>query len=241
MTELSSILVTGGAGYIGSHVCLALAEAGWTPVTYDNLATGHEWAVRFGPLERGDIRDQARLHDVMRRYRPIAVMHLAALTSVADSLRYPAQYYDVNLSGTVSLVSAMIQAGITNIVFSSTCAVYGSDDDTVGEESALDPETPYGASKLFAERLLGDAARSGSLRPAILRYFNAAGAAPEAGIGQAHHDAQALIPNLLDGAMGIGAGFRLHGRDYATEDGTCVRISCMYRIWPMPISSLCSI
>jgi len=180
-----AVLVTGGAGYIGSHVARALAAAGLTPVTYDNLSEGHRWAVRFGPLERGELADQARLEAVMRQHRPVAVVHLASLIAAGDSVVQPADYYQNNVAGTLALLQAMRETGTGRLVFSSSAAVYGEPQSTpIGEEHPKLPINPYGGSKLMCERMIEDFAAAYGVRAASLRYFNAAGAEPGAGIGE---------------------------------------------------------
>lgn len=219
-----AILVTGGAGYVGSHVCKALADAGLRPVVYDNFCRGHEWAVRFGPLERGDIADRARLAEVFARYRPVAVLHFAALADVAESVQRPGLYYGTNVAGTLSLLDAMVDAGVRAMVFSSSCAVYGIPVCLpVTEDQPLLPVSPYGWSKRFVERLLIDYSAAHGLTFASLRYFNAAGAAPEAGIGEDHNPERHLIPLVLDVAAGLRSSIIVFGEDHATPDGTCIR------------------
>jgi UDP-arabinose 4-epimerase len=219
---MATVLVTGGAGYIGSHACKALAAAGHTPVAYDNLSRGNAWAVKWGPLEQGDILDQARLEAVIERHRPTAAMHFAALAYVAESVADPAIYYRTNVQGTLTLLEAMRRQGVDRLVFSSSCATYGSPAATpIAEEAPQAPINPYGATKLISERMLRDYAAYG-LKTVALRYFNAAGADPDGEIGEAHDPETHLIPLLLDAAA-TGAGFVINGDDYATPDGTCVR------------------
>ena len=163
------VIVTGGAGYIGSHACKALAEAGFTPVTYDNLATGNRWAVRYGPLEQGDILDQARLAEVMARWRPVAIMHFAALALVGESMTEPALYYRNNTTGALNLLDAARHFGLEAFVFSSTCATYGIPEEVpIGEDTPQAPINPYGASKLMVERLMADFAMAYGLRLCVL-------------------------------------------------------------------------
>ena len=169
-----NVLVTGGAGYIGSHTCKALRAAGYTPVTYDNLVYGHEWAVKWGPLETGDILDQERLLEVLRRFRPAAVIHFAAFAYVGESVTDPAKYYRNNVVGTLSLLDAMLEAGVPNIVFSSTCATYGIPDTVpITEAEPQKPINPYGTSKLMVEQILADYRVAYGLNSVALRYFNA--------------------------------------------------------------------
>lgn len=218
------ILVTGGAGYVGSHTCLALQQAGYQPVVYDNLSRGYRWAVRFGPLEEGDILDTQRLVDVIARHKPTAVVHFAALTYVGESQSDPALYYRNNVAGTLSLLEAMRQTDIRTIVFSSTAAVYGAPTITpIPEDMPLLPVNPYGTSKLTVERMLADFSCAYGFKAAALRYFNAAGADPEVRIGEAHDPETHLIPLVLDAASGRRKGISVFGDDYPTPDGTCIR------------------
>lgn len=221
---MANILVTGGAGYIGSHACKALAEAGYTPVAYDNLIYGHEWAVQWGPLEKGDILDTARLSDVMKLYRPAAVMHFAAFAYVGESVTDPAKYYRNNVAGTLSLLDSMRVHNIGEIVFSSSCATYGVPETVpISECAPQHPINPYGASKLMVERILADYAAAYGLRSIALRYFNAAGADPDGNIGEEHDPETHLIPLVLDAAADARPSITIFGSDYATPDGTCIR------------------
>ncbi|MBB4265102.1 UDP-glucose 4-epimerase GalE [Roseospira visakhapatnamensis] len=219
-----TILVTGGAGFIGSQVCKTLAAAGFLPVAYDNLSNGYAWAVRWGPLERGDLRDGAGLRDVLRRHRPAAVMHFAALIEVGESVRDPARFYDTNVAGSLSLLEAMRAEGVDDLIFSSTAAVYGMPAHTpVVETLPLRPINPYGVTKMVIESMLADYAAAYGLRFGTLRYFNAAGGDPEADIGEAHDPESHLIPLVLDVALGVRPEIAIFGDDYPTPDGTCVR------------------
>lgn len=219
-----TVIVTGGAGYIGSHTCKALARAGFTPVTYDSLIRGHEWAVRFGPLERGDVADTETLATVFRRHRPVAVLHFAGFIYVGESVKEPLLYYRHNVAGTLALLEAMQAAGVDRIVFSSSAAVYGIPARVpIVEDAELRPINPYGASKHMAERLVADAAAAGSLHWAALRYFNAAGADPEGELGEAHDPEPHLVPRALAAAAGDLPQFEIFGEDYDTPDGTCIR------------------
>ncbi len=221
---VDTVLVTGGAGYIGSHACKALARAGYNPVTYDNLVYGHRWAVRWGPLEVGELADRSRLGEVMRRYRPRAVMHFAAYAYVGESVENPAKYYRNNVAGTLSLLDAMRDQGVDRLVFSSTCATYGVPESVpIREEHPQRPINPYGASKLMVERILRDFDTAYGLRSMVLRYFNAAGADPEGDIGEDHDPETHLIPLVLDAAAGRRPNIVLFGDDYDTPDGTCIR------------------
>ncbi len=219
-----AVLVTGGAGYIGSHVARALQGAGFDPITYDNLSQGHRWAVRFGPLELGELADQAHLEAVMRRHRPVAVVHLASLIAAGDSVVQPADYYQNNVAGTLALLQAMRETGVERLVFSSSAAVYGEPHSTpIAEDHPKLPINPYGGSKLMCERMIEDFAAAYGVRAVSLRYFNAAGAEPEARIGEAHAKETHLIPLVLEVAAGLRRHIAIFGTDYATHDGTCLR------------------
>ncbi len=219
-----TVLVTGGAGYIGSHVCKALAAAGYRPVTYDNLSEGHRWAVRWGPLERGNLGHTARLENVIRRHRPMAVIHLAGVIAAGESVVNPAKYYDINVAGTLSLLSVMRQQGVGRIVFSSSAAVYGEPQSTpITEDHPLVPINPYGAGKLACERMIQDFCGAYGLRAVSLRYFNAAGADPDGDIGEAHRIETHLVPLVLGVARGERPSVSVFGADYPTRDGSCIR------------------
>ena len=221
---MSIVLVTGGAGYIGSHACKALAKAGHVPVVYDNLVYGHREAVRWGPLVEGDIADRARLDAVIREYRPEAVMHFAAYAYVGESVADPGKYYRNNVAGSLALFEAMRDHGIGRLVFSSTCATYGLPQYTpMDERHPQRPINPYGASKLMVERMIGDFAGAHGLRAISLRYFNAAGADPDGEIGEDHSPETHLIPLALAAALGSIPQLTIFGEDYDTDDGTCVR------------------
>jgi UDP-arabinose 4-epimerase len=219
-----AVLVTGGAGYVGSHVCKALDRAGYVPVVYDNLATGHRWAVKWGPLEEGDVRDSHRVETVLRRHRAVAVLHFAALSLVGASAKQPYDYYDVNVNGALALTYAMRQAGLRKLVFSSTCAVYGMPSEMpIVEDAPTLPVNVYGRTKLAAENLFSDLARAGEIDVVMLRYFNACGADRDGEIGEAHDPESHLIPLAIKAAMGEGGPLSLFGTDYPTPDGTCLR------------------
>ena len=221
---MSTVLVTGGAGYIGSHVCKALAETGFEPVTFDNLSTGWQSAVQFGPLVRGDLLDPDALQQVFTRYKPVAVLHFAALSEVGISARQPVKYWKNNLTGSLNLVSAALASGVKNIVFSSTCAVYGPlTSDGFTEDHPRMPVNVYGQTKLAVEHLLSGLEASDDLRSVIFRYFNAAGADRGARIGEDHRPESHLIPRVLDAADGALEAISIFGDDYDTPDGTCVR------------------
>ncbi len=219
-----NILLCGGAGYIGSHMAQWLAEHGHTPTVLDNLSTGHRQAVRWGEFIHADLLDPASLDAALRGRRFDAVMHFCARSLVGESIRQPNLYYANNVTGTLNLLEAMRRHGVERIVFSSTAAVFGNPvGPRVDEDHPKAPITPYGASKLMAERLLADAAHAYGLRSVALRYFNAAGALPGHGIGEAHACETHLIPNVLRAALGQGPALRIFGDDYPTADGTCVR------------------
>lgn len=224
MSNTRSVLVTGGAGYIGSHACKALAKAGYTPVSYDNLVYGHEAAVKWGPLEVGDILDRARLDEVIQRYHPAAVMHFAAFAYVGESVENPAKYYRNNVVGSLNLVEACQSQGIDKFVFSSTCATYGVPAEIPMTEShPQQPVNPYGQSKLMIEQILKDFDHAYGLRSISLRYFNAAGADPDGETGEEHEPETHLIPLVLDAAAGKRPHITIYGDDYDTSDGTCIR------------------
>jgi UDP-arabinose 4-epimerase len=220
---MPSILVTGGAGYIGSHACKALAAAGYTPVTYDNLSRGFAHAVRWGPLETGDLLDRTRLAAVIRRHRPESVMHFAAVAYVGESTVDPALYYRNNLVGTLTLLEAMRAERLDRLVFSSSCTIFGASAACpISEDAPRVPISPYGATKLFTEQVLADYAAAYGLRAVAMRYFNAAGADPDGEIGEDHDPETHLIPLVLDAAA-TGRPLTLNGTDYETPDGTCIR------------------
>ncbi len=221
---MSNILVTGGAGYIGSHTCKALSEAGYTPIVFDNLCYGHKEAVKWGPLEEGDILDGEYLDQVFERYEPKAVIHFAAFAYVGESVEDPAKYYRNNAMGSLSLLEAMQRAGCDKIVFSSTCATYGVPDQMpITEGTPQNPINPYGRTKLFVEGMLNDMETAYGFKSAALRYFNACGGDPEGEIGEDHDPETHLIPNILRALTGDIPHLDLYGTDYPTPDGTCVR------------------
>jgi UDP-arabinose 4-epimerase len=223
-TQNGNVLVTGGAGYIGSHTCKALAAAGYTPVVYDSLCRGNAWAVKWGPLEVGDLMDGERLRDVFRQYRPVGVIHFAAFAYVGESMHDPLLYYRNNVGGTMSLLRAMAAENVDRLVFSSTCATYGTPEtNPIREDAPQDPINPYGQSKLMVEQILETCTQDGSLSAVALRYFNAAGADDEGEIGEAHDPETHLIPLALGAAQGSAPPLTVFGNDHPTPDGTCVR------------------
>lgn len=218
------VLVAGGAGYIGSHTCKALARAGHLPVVYDNLHTGHPWAVKWGPLVQGDINDAAALGAAIREHRPDAVINFAALAYVGESMVEPTRYYRTNVAGMITLVEVMQSHGIGSIVFSSSCATYGIPERLPVVEGLWQrPINPYGRTKLMGEEILRDACAAHGLGAISLRYFNAGGADPEGELGEEHDPETHLIPLVLQAAQGTRPSISVFGADYDTPDGTCVR------------------
>ncbi|MEA1937804.1 MAG: UDP-glucose 4-epimerase GalE [Pseudomonadota bacterium] len=218
------ILVTGGAGYIGSHTCKALAKAGYSPVVFDNLDQGHDWAVRWGKLEVGDLKDPARLDAVFAAHNPTAVLHFAALASVGESVTDPALYYQNNVAGTLNLLEAMRAHGCDRLIFSSTCAVHGIlESMPIREDMPCAPINPYGRSKRMIEEMLADYKDAYSLNWIALRYFNACGADPDGETGEAHDPETHLIPRALMAATLDIESLDLFGTDYPTPDGTAIR------------------
>jgi UDP-arabinose 4-epimerase len=218
------VLVAGGAGYIGSHTCKALAEAGHTPIVYDNLHTGHAWAVKWGAFERGDLNDAATLGAVLKKHRPEAVINFAALAYVGDSTREPNLYYRVNVGGLLTLIETMRANDVGSIVFSSSCATYGVPDRLpIAEGTRQEPINPYGRTKLVGEMMLRDACAAYGLAAVALRYFNAAGADAGGELGEEHDPETHLIPLVLQAAAGVRPNISVFGTDYDTPDGTCIR------------------
>lgn len=221
---MKNVLVTGGAGYIGSHACKALKAAGFVPVTFDNFVTGWRDAVKFGPCAEGDLTDRARLDAVFAEYEPVAVMHFAALSQVGESMKEPGKYWHNNVGGSLTLIEAAVAAGCMNFVFSSTCATYGEQDNVVlDEDSAQMPINSYGSSKRAIEEILRDFEAAAGLRHVIFRYFNVAGADPEGEIGEHHRPETHLIPVMLEAIDGQRPALKVFGTDYDTPDGTCIR------------------
>ena len=218
------IFVTGGAGYIGSHVVKALGKEGHELLIYDNLSTGHEWAVLSGRLLRGDLADRPAIREALRDFRPEAVMHFAASIQVEESVREPLAYYRNNVIHTLNLLEAMRETGTARFLYSSTAAVYGIPETIpVDERAPLRPINPYGASKVMVEQILADLAAASDFRYCALRYFNVAGADPEGRIGQAYRNPTHLITRALKTAKGESPKLSIYGTDYPTPDGTCVR------------------
>jgi UDP-arabinose 4-epimerase len=218
-----SILIVGGAGYIGSQTAKAVAAAGLAPVVFDNLVYGHEWAVKWGPLVRGDLADRALLTDVMKRHQVEAVIHFAAYAYVGESVTNPRKYYGNNLAGSLNLFDAMLDAGVRDVVFSSTCATYGEPQRVpIAEDHPQAPVNPYGETKLAVEKMLHWYAQAYGVRYAALRYFNAAGADPDGEVGETHDPETHLIPLAIEASVGAGE-LSIFGTDYPTPDGTAIR------------------
>ena len=218
------ILVTGGAGYIGSHIVRSLAEKGYDVTVYDNLSYGHEWAVLYGRLIKGDLADKKLLHSVFKQEGFDAVIHLAAFVVVDESIREPIKYYRNNFVNTLNLIEACLKHNVNRFIFSSTAAVYGIPEKVpVTEDTPLLPINPYGASKVMVERVLNDINISHGFRYISLRYFNVAGADLFSRIGQARKDATHLITVSLRTALGENKHLDIFGTDYPTPDGTCIR------------------
>ena len=220
---MKKILVTGGAGYIGSHTCKILALKGYEPITYDNLSTGHADSVKWGPLITGDLRDTNKIITTIKQYQPLAVIHFAASSYVGESVTNPFKYYQNNVGGSLSLLEAMRSQNVDKIVFSSTCATYGMPDLPLIDESCpQQPINAYGKSKLIIEQILDDLSNQGQLRQISLRYFNAAGDDEDGEIGERHDPETHLIPLAITSALGK-TELKIFGSDYQTSDGTAVR------------------
>jgi UDP-arabinose 4-epimerase len=218
------ILVTGGAGYIGSHTCKALAKAGYLPIVYDNLSTGHAYAVKWGPFVQGDLNDKAKLNEAFEIYRPKAVIHFAADALVVESMQNPAKYYRNNVGSTISLLEAMRDNEVKKLVFSSTCATYGSPQFTpITEKHPQLPINPYGKSKLMIEQMLADFETIHGISSVILRYFNAAGADLETEIGENHTPETHLIPSIIQTALSLKKEIVVYGTDFGSSDGSAIR------------------
>ncbi len=219
-----AVLVTGGAGYVGSHACKALARAGYIPVTYDNLAYGHREAVRWGAFVQADLADRDALAEALRRFEIKAVMHFAASANVSDSLERPELYYRNNVINSLILLDCMHYAGVDSIVFSSSAATYGTPETVpIHETTPQHPVNPYGETKLAVERALHWYGGAHGIAYAALRYFNASGADPDAEIGEVHRPETHLIPLILETALGRRSHIEVYGTNYPTEDGTAVR------------------
>ena len=221
-----SILIVGGAGYIGSQTAKRVAQAGLQPVVFDNLVYGHKWAVKWGPLVEGDLADRALIKRVLEEHGVTAVVHFAAYAYVGESVTNPRKYFRNNVAGTINLLDAMIDADVRDIVFSSTCATYGEPVRVpISEDHPQSPVNPYGETKLTVERMLHWYGRAYGLRFTALRYFNAAGADPDCEIGEDHDPETHLIPLAIEAAIAgkSGKGLEIYGTDYGTPDGTAIR------------------
>jgi len=224
MINAINVMVTGGAGYIGSHACKALAAHGFVPVTFDSLEYGRRSAVRWGPFVRGDLADRTLLRRVFDDYCIEAVMHFAAYAYVSESMREPGKYFANNVLNTLGLLETLHAVGVAHIVFSSTCATYGLPESVpISESHPQRPVNPYGESKLFIERALHWYSVAHGLRSVALRYFNAAGADPEGLIGEQHEPETHLIPSIIETALGMRQQIEIYGTDYPTPDGTAIR------------------
>ncbi|MBZ9694606.1 UDP-glucose 4-epimerase GalE [Mesorhizobium sp. CO1-1-7] len=219
-----AVLVTGGAGFIGSHTCKLLAAAGYLPVAFDNMSRGNRKSVAWGPLVVGDIRDRDALRAAIEAYRPASIIHFAALAYVGESVNQPAEYYSTNVTGTIAVLDAARAHSIENIIFSSSCATYGVPEALpIRETSSQNPISPYGRTKLIGEQIISDYANAYGMKFAILRYFNACGADPDGELGEWHSPETHLVPRVLMAASGIIDEIEVFGTDYETSDGTCVR------------------
>lgn len=224
MNRNGKILITGGAGYIGSHTCKALARSGFIPVTIDNLVHGHEWAVKWGPLEVGDLNSVDQLGEIVSKHQFVGAIHFAAYAYVGESVENPEKYYYNNVVGTLNLLKVLMRQGIMNIVFSSSCAVYGVPDTLpITETQRQQPVNPYGMTKFVVERILQDFDLAYGLRYASLRYFNAAGADPEGEVGEDHDPETHAVPLAIQATLGQRSLFEIYGTDYPTPDGTAIR------------------
>lgn len=218
-----TVVVTGGAGYIGSHACKVLSEAGYQPVVIDNLAEGHRWAVKWGPLIEADLTNRDAVEAALRTHQPVGVMHFAAYAYVGESVTDPSKYYNNNVGGTLALLDAMRATGVHRLIFSSTCATYGVPQAVpISVDHPQAPINPYGASKWMIERVLADYGAAYGMQYAPLRYFNAAGDDPDGEIGEAHDPETHLIPLAIEAALGL-RQLKVFGTDYPTPDGTAVR------------------
>ncbi|MDE3046279.1 MAG: UDP-glucose 4-epimerase GalE [Verrucomicrobiota bacterium] len=221
---MDTILVIGGAGYIGSQTCKTLLKAGFLPVTYDNLSTGHAYAVKWGPFVQGDLADKGKLAETIRSFKPVAVLHFAADASAVESMHHPGKYYRNNVAGTLSLLEVMRDEGLLNLVFSSTCATYGNPQyNPITEEHPQLPISPYGRSKLIAEQMMADFDTAHELKTVTLRYFNAAGADLETHLGENHTPETHLIPCIIQVALGLKEEIVVYGTDFPTRDGSAIR------------------
>lgn len=220
----ASIIVTGGAGYIGSHACKILNKLGFNPITIDNLSVGHKSAVKWGPFVHADLKDKDALDKTFSKYKPCAVMHFAADALVAESVINPGKYYENNVYSTVVLLEQMVKHNIRNFIFSSSCATYGIPTSSpISEDHPQKPINPYGKSKLMIEEILKDYEHAHGIKFASLRYFNAAGADFEGDTGENHENETHLIPLVIQTAEGLRPFINVYGMDYPTDDGSAIR------------------
>lgn len=221
---MDTVLVTGGAGYIGSHTCKALQLAGFTPVAYDNLSTGHAYAVKWGPFVQADLNDREKLRETFKKFQPKAVLHFAASAIVSDSMADPGQYYRNNVSSSIALLETMRDHNVPHLVFSSTCATYGQPQFTpITEDHPQIPISPYGRSKWMIEQIISDFEAAHGIRSALLRYFNVAGADLTTEIGENHTPETHLIPSVIQTALGVKKEISVYGTDFSSRDGSAVR------------------
>lgn len=221
---MTEILVVGGAGYIGSHMCKYLHQQGMTPIVLDNLSLGHKEAVKWGPLYQGNLDDKELLHRIFFTHNIEAVMHFAAFCYVGESVQAPLKYYENNISATLGLLQSMMENNVKKLIFSSTCATYGEPKELpLTEDHPQNPINPYGRTKLMMEQILDDFDTAYDLKSVCLRYFNAAGADPDGELGEDHDPETHLIPLVINTAMGLRDELKVFGNDYDTEDGTCIR------------------
>jgi UDP-glucose 4-epimerase len=219
-----AILVTGGAGYIGSHAVKELRNQGYRAVVYDNLSTGHQWAVKRDELIKGDLGDISHIQQILQQEKPVAVMHFAASSLVGESVERPELYFRNNVINTLNLLEAMLTCGVKHLIFSSSAAVYGNPHHiTIPEDHPLSPVNPYGEGKAFVEKALRWYGEIHGLKYVSLRYFNAAGADPEGELGEVHNPETHLIPRILEVALDQRPFLEIYGIDYDTPDGTCIR------------------
>ncbi len=222
--QMKNILVAGGAGYIGSHMCKYLAGNGYNPVVVDNLVYGHRQAVKWGPFIKGSVGDPKLIRDIFSKYQIAAVMHFAAFCYVGESMTDPYKYYRNNVINTINLLKIMVEKGVNNFIFSSTCAIYGNPlESPITEQHPKNPINPYGRTKLMVEQILDDFRNAYGLKSTRLRYFNAAGADPDGELGEDHKPETHLIPLVLQTASGQREAINIFGADYPTKDGTCIR------------------
>ena len=221
---MKTLLITGGAGFIGSHFCKIAKQNGYNPVVFDNLSTGHKEFVKWGDFVEGDLHDYNLLVETFKKYKPLAVIHFAASIEVGESVENPYKYYDNNVSGMISLLQAMEDAKVKYLVFSSSAATYGIPEKLpITEDTPLNPINPYGETKMMMEKIMHWADKANGIKSIALRYFNVAGASSDGSIGEDHGPETHLIPNILKSAIAGDGNFTIFGDDYNTKDGTNVR------------------